>query len=119
MSKPVRLRHTFLVLGGLRALEQVLDDIEEDASVRGHVAEALAYIQSERSVDMLLKHLEDKNPGVEYWCAFALGQIGHVKAVPALKRFAERAGDDFYEKHSLRTEALDAIAAINQRAGGV
>ena len=96
-------------------LEQVLDDTDEDASVRGHAAEALAYIRGRESVDVLLKHLLDKDPGIKYWCAFALGQIGDVKALPALKNLAGSVGDQFYETHSLRAEILDAIAEINQR----
>ena len=98
------------------SLEQVLDDADEDASVRGHAAEALAYIRDKESVDVLVKHVEDKDPGVKYWCTFALGQIGDAKSLPALKRLAESIGGQLYEKHSLRAEVLDAIAEINQRA---
>jgi HEAT repeat protein len=101
------------------ALEQVLDKTNEEASVRGHAAEALAYIQSKESVDVLLKYLEDKNSGVKYWCTFALGQIGDARAVPALEKLAELVGGELYEKLSLRAEALDAIAEIKQRIGGV
>lgn len=97
-------------------LEQVLDDTNEEAPVRGHAAEALAYIRGRESVDLLLKHLEDRDPGVRYWCIFALGQIGDTKALPALKHLAEQVADQSYEKYSLRAEALDAIAEINQRA---
>ena len=86
--------------------------------MRGHAAEALALIQSVYSVDVLLKNLEDEDPGVKYWCAFALGQIGPAKALPALKRLAESAGNQIYETYSLRAEALDAINAINQRLSG-
>jgi hypothetical protein len=99
------------------SLEEVLDDLEEEPSVRGHAAEALAYIQARESVDLLLKHLADANPGVTYWCTFALGQIGDIRAVPALERLAERVGEQRYEKYSLRAEALDAIAEISQRRG--
>lgn len=97
------------------SLEQLLDDTEEEAAVRGHAAEALAYIRSRESVDLLLKNLEDKNPGVKYWCTFALGQIGDAKALPALKHLAGSIGDQRYEKHSLRAEVLEAIAEINRR----
>jgi HEAT repeat protein len=100
------------------ALEQVLDNIEEEAFVRGHAAEALAYIQSPESVDVLLKHLEDQSPGVTYWCMFALGQIGNARAVPLLEGLAERLGSRMYEKYSLRAEALDAIAEIKRRQRG-
>ena len=97
------------------ALEQVLDDAQEESDVRGHAAEALAYIQSPRSVGVLLKNVEDNDLGVKYWCIFALGQIGDAEALPALKRLAERVGSQSYEKHSLRAEVLDAIAEISQR----
>ena len=97
------------------SLEEVLDNMEEESSVRGHAAEALAYIQARESADVLLKHLWDVNPGVTYWCTFALGQIRDVKAIPALKHLAERIGEQRYEKYSLRAEALDAIAEISQR----
>ena len=55
-------------------LEQILDDTSEEAFVRGHAAEALAYLGSKESVEILLKHLEDKDAGVRYWCIFALGK---------------------------------------------
>jgi HEAT repeat protein len=97
------------------SLEHVLDDANEESSVRGHAAEALAYIQGKESVDVLLRHLDDSDPGVKYWCTFALGQIGDPKALPALKQLAERVGDQSYEKHSLRAEVLEAIAEITQR----
>lgn len=45
------------------ALEQVLDDAQEESDVRGHAAEALAYIQSPRSVGVLLKNVEDNDLG--------------------------------------------------------
>jgi len=101
------------------ALEQILDDVGGDASVRGHAAEALAYIQNPESVDMLLRHIGDENPGVTYWCTFALGQIGNTRAIPALGRLADRAADRVYEGHSLRAEAFDAIAEINRRLESV
>ena len=95
------------------SLEAALENCDEDALVRGHAAEALAYIQSRDSVDILVKHVEDNDPGVKYWCTFALGQIGDAKALPSLKQLAEHIGNQMYEQHSLRAEALDAIAAIN------
>jgi HEAT repeat protein len=98
------------------SLEHILDDVEEDASVRGHAAEALAYIQATESVPVLVKHLTDHDSGVVYWCAFALGQIGDREAIPALQQLAERAGERRYDTFSLRAEALDAVAAINRHS---
>ena len=91
------------------SLEDLLNDQGEDVSVRGHAAEALGYIRSKDSVPVLLKHLKDREPGVKYWCIFALGQIRDARALSALKEITEKAEDEFYEKYSLRAEALDAI----------
>lgn len=99
------------------SLEEVLNNTGEEASVRGHAAEALAYIKCRESVDVLLRHLEDEDAGVKYWCTFALGQIGDAKALPALKNLAETIGDQLYEKHSLRDEILDAIEEIKRAPG--
>jgi HEAT repeat protein len=84
--------------------------------VRGHAAEALAYIKNKESVDALLRQLQCGNTGVKYWCIFALGQIAGPNVIAALKQFSENAGDESYEKHSLRAEALNAIAEIVQRS---
>ena len=97
-------------------LEQALNDTRQGAFVRGHAAEALAYIGDPRSTAVLLNNLKDNEPGVQYWCAFALGQIGSAQAIPALEDMAERAGGKLYGTHALRAEALDAIAKINQHA---
>ncbi len=96
------------------SLEEILGSAGEEASVRGHAAEALAYIGDKRSVNVLLKHLADEDPEVKYWCIFALGQIGDPKAIPALTHVAESVSDECYEKYSLRTEALDAMSAIKR-----
>jgi HEAT repeat protein len=93
-------------------LEEVLDNLKEDASVRGHAAEALAYVQSKESTVVLLRHLNDDDTGVRYWCIFALGQIGDPRALTALKQVAKSVGDQLYNGHSLRSEALDAATEI-------
>ncbi len=66
-------------------LEQTLANTSEEPFVRGHAAEALAYLGSKESVEILLRHLEDKDAGVRYWCVFALGEIGDPKSLPALR----------------------------------
>jgi HEAT repeat protein len=96
-------------------LEEVLDDANEDSFVRGHAAEALAYIGDRESAKVLLKHMEDTDPGVRYWCIFALGQIRDDKALPVLRRVVETGKDEHYDGHSLRAEARDAIAEIEGR----
>jgi HEAT repeat protein len=99
-------------------LEEVLEDVKEDALVRGHAAEALGYIGDRESVKVLLKQMEDSDPGVRYWCIFALGQIRDTRAIPALRRVAEAERDEYHDGHSLRAEAGDALAQIEGGSGG-
>jgi HEAT repeat protein len=96
------------------SLEQVVANVSENAFVRGHAAEALAYIRSRESVDQLLAQLNDKDAGVKYWCIFALREIGDPKAIQFLRQIADSAEDDIYEGHSLRAEALAALDGIEQ-----
>jgi HEAT repeat protein len=95
-------------------LEQTLDDTSEEPFVRGHAAEALAYLDSKESLEILLRHLEDKDAGVRYWCIFALGEIGDPKSLPALRHLLDKTGDERFERHSLREEILDTIAEITE-----
>lgn len=93
-------------------LEQLVADAAEDAPVRGHAAEALGYIGDPRSIETLIHYMEVGVSSLTYWCAFALGQIGDPRAIPALEKVAESSGEQAYEGHSLRGEALDAISQI-------
>jgi HEAT repeat protein len=96
-------------------LQATLDTDDELGSVRGYAAEALAYLQSNESIDVLLRHTQDADPQVSYWCIFALGEIGDPDAIPTLARVADQREKRWYETHSLQTEALDAIQKIQQR----
>ena len=93
-------------------LEGVLDSCDEDPIVRGHAAEALGYIQDKASVEILVRHLDDTDPGVKYWCVFALGKLRDARAISALERLANSVGELTYNEHSLRSEAMDAIGQI-------
>jgi HEAT repeat protein len=94
------------------ALEETLDSVDEQPGVRGQVAEALGSIGAPQSIDVLIKHLSDTRAEVTFWCTYALGQIGDLKAIPALLKLAETVGERSFEQHSLREEALDAAAEI-------
>lgn len=98
------------------ALEELLNDVNEEPSVRGHAAEALAYIQSTHSVEHLARHVGDQNAEVAYWCIFGLGQLGEVSALPVLQGLIAGVGERCHGQYSLRSEALDAIAEIRHRA---
>ena len=72
----------------LAPLVQVLRDSREDAQLRGHAAEALAYLGNRRAAPALITTLDDPSPEVRLWSAFALGELGDRRAVAPLERLA-------------------------------
>jgi HEAT repeat protein len=104
------------VLRDSRAIDSlvgVLTDRLADPQVRGFAAEALAHLPSdERIVDTLIMQLADSAAEVRYWCAFALGQQGALKALPALEQLAAQDTAMLVERGTVRQEALEAIEQI-------
>jgi HEAT repeat protein len=96
----------------LAALERTVSDTSESPRVRGEAAEALAHSHRRKSHDVLLKNLADKSKDVRFWCAFALGQMGEQRAIPALQRLAETDRRVVKGFHSVSQEALDALNNI-------
>jgi HEAT repeat protein len=72
----------------LTPLAQVLRSYQESAQLRGHAAEALAYLGNRRAVPALIITLDDPSPEVRLWCAFALGELGDRRAMAPLERLA-------------------------------
>jgi HEAT repeat protein len=101
--------------GARTDLEERVRDRWEEPTVRGHAAEALAYIGDPRSVPSLLDALEEDDSCVRYWCIFALGQIGGRDVLPMLTTVMDQVGEEQWDGNSLRTEALDAVAEIERR----
>ncbi|MFL5807566.1 MAG: HEAT repeat domain-containing protein, partial [Roseiflexaceae bacterium] len=106
-------------LGALRdprardPLVGLLTDRLADPHVRGFAAEALAHLPSgDRIVDTLIAQLIDPAAEVRYWCAFALGQQGALKAIPALEQLAAQDTTMLAKRGTVRQEALDAIEQI-------
>ena len=94
-SKAVRLAtlHALGLISSPRSaihLMRVLQNFGEDAEVRADAAEALAHIEDERVVDVLIKALQDNSPLVRYSAAYSLGQQGDTSALPALRDLASR-----------------------------
>ena len=92
-SKAVRLAaiHSLgIVSSSLSAapLISVLQDRNESPDMRADAAEALANVQAEGVVDELISHLVDTSPLVRYSAAYALGQQGDARALPALRKLA-------------------------------
>ena len=89
-------------------LEVILADTRESPSVRGHAAEALAYLKKRRSFHVLLSALDDPEPEVRWWAAFALGELGDKRALPELKRIGSTDNGKARDGSSVRGEARRA-----------
>jgi HEAT repeat protein len=94
----------------------VLRDPAEDTDVRCHAAEALGHIAPTRDrpevLAALLHALGDRSPEVRFWAAFALGNLGDERAIPALQRLADRDSSSVPGWWSIRREALESIEQI-------
>jgi len=66
-------------------LLRILLNRKEKPALRGHVAEALAYIGDKRAVQSLIGTLKDPAVEVRFWSAFALGVLKDQRAIPQLK----------------------------------
>jgi HEAT repeat protein len=96
----------------------VLDDEKEDPKVRGMAAETLSFFRSERTVESLMACLSDPQVEVRYWAAFALGELGARKALPALMRLARTDQSSLPDGRSVSNEAAEAIDKIEKAGGG-
>jgi HEAT repeat protein len=103
------------------ALVRALSDRTEDTEVRVYAAEALGHLQPERGHDealaALLHALTDREPAVRFWAAFALGNLGDDRAIPALQRLAERDSTVVPGWWSIQREALESIEQIKLSKG--
>jgi HEAT repeat protein len=95
-------------------LEAVLADRKESPTVRGHAAEALAYLKKRRSFTVLLSALDDPEPEVRRWAAFALGELGDKRALPELKRVALLDKGGARKGSSVRVEARRAYDRLSE-----
>jgi HEAT repeat protein len=98
------------------ALVRALSDRTEDTDVRVYAAEALGHLQPENGHDealaALLHALTDREPEIRFWAAFALGNLGDERAIPALQRLAERDSEVVPGWWSIQREALESIEQI-------
>lgn len=96
-------------------LEAMLADKKEFPTVRGHAAEALAYLKKRRSFTVLMLALKDPEPEVRWWAAFALGELGDKRALPELKRVASVDKGRAQGGSSVRSEARCAYNRLLER----
>jgi HEAT repeat protein len=102
-------------IGTLQLVLPLLND--PDSGVRRNVCELLACVRDTRSIQPLAKLvLEDPNPTVRWWAAAALGDIGDLSALPALRHAAEfDDGTEAAEDRRVRDIAAQAIDEILSR----
>jgi HEAT repeat protein len=104
--------------GAAEGLIRTLADAGEETEVRAHAAEALGHMADrlgDREADVLaalLQGLADTSAYVRFWSAFALGNLGDERAIPALERLAARDTQAVPGWWSIRKEALDSIEQI-------
>jgi len=96
------------------ALERTLSDKNENVTVRSFAAESLVLGHRSQTHSVLLRNLKDPSKEVRFWCAFALGQIGEKKALPALQWLAENDHRIVKGWWAVSKEARDAIRTIQK-----
>lgn len=97
-------------------LLRTLGDRKDEADVRAYAAEALGHMAPQTPHDealaALLRALTDPAPEVRFWAAFALGNLGDERAIPALQQLAARDSESVPGWWSIRKEAVDSIEQI-------
>jgi HEAT repeat protein len=93
-----------------------LSDQAESARVRGTIAEALADLKDRAAVIPLIGALKDQAVEVRFWAAFALGELGDLRALPELERLAGTDHSVMPGYGAVSDEAADAIQNIQARA---
>ena len=100
--------------GGLEAVNTLTDALEKDSfwGVRVEVAEQLATIKLDQTLEGLLKGLPDPHAKVRRAVVEALGDIKTDKSYKALKAVAEK-GDASYYVEASALKALSKVGAAN------
>ena len=104
-------------IGGSTAvaeLTRLLTLLTEHPAVRGAAAEQLGMIGNRTAVPVLLAALQDPETEVRFWSAYALGQLGVKRAIPALESLAKRDTGAVPQFGSIAAEARQAIQHIRQ-----
>lgn len=96
------------------ALEHALSDPDEHVTVRSFAAESLVLGHRRQTHSVLLRNLANPSKEIRFWCAYALGQIGDKKALPALKCLAENDHRIVKGWWAVSKEARDAIRTIKK-----
>ncbi len=95
---------------------RILENLDENAILRGMAAEALADLRSETALPALRRALTDRSAEVRYWSAFALGEIGEAKDLAALAQLAKKDKGKTAEGQQVDAQASQSISHIETRA---
>src|SRR5947209_6853968 len=109
----VRERAAFALgkIGGEKAVDALIKDVDEDGSLKLSSAVALGDIRSEKAVDVLIQALDDCKENLMGECtAVALGKIGSQKAVDVLIKTLSS------EHSNVRRSAVEALGLIGGEA---
>jgi HEAT repeat protein len=85
--------------------------------VRSHAAEALGHIADENTTESLVRGLKDRSAKVRFWCVFALGEIGDLRALSPLQHLASEDKSTVPKVGKVSTEARRAIKRLKAQSG--
>jgi hypothetical protein len=104
-------------IGDVRAsdgLLQVLGDLHERPKIRAAAAESLGSLGARESGPALVAYLRDRSPEVRLFCAFALGELGDVRALRTLQVVAKADKGRVRAYGTVGRAARSAIEAIRR-----
>jgi HEAT repeat protein len=99
-------------IAAVDALLAVLADRAERPALRGAAAEALDGYEDARVSSALIVALDEPEPEVRFFAAFALGARGETAALPSLARLAATEQAVIPNWGSVRDEVMSAIECI-------
>ncbi|MFO0662766.1 MAG: HEAT repeat domain-containing protein [Polyangiaceae bacterium] len=103
----------------IATLAKIGGSLDEHVSVRAEAIEALSYHDAKMvPISLLLRALRDDAPIVRFFAAYSLGELGIVRATPALELVAERdkGRTRFGTVSKAANAALKQIAAFTRTA---
>src|SRR5262249_15789758 len=86
-------------------------------NVRAQALESLGSQGSNAGFDYILEGLEDKEGRGRLWAAYALGEIGNPRAIPALLVLGSIDHTEIEHFWSVAQEANDAVQRISTKKG--
>jgi len=95
-------------------LIEILMDVTETPAVRGFAAESLGSIGDRGACSSLVECLDDSVVEVQWWAAFALGELGCDDALPKLQMIAQANEDLRHGRRNVTASAANAVWKIGR-----